>query len=289
MGAVVYYWLQLPERTAVTIPAGVSSANAGMAERGAYLVRAAGCQACHWDKANGGEPFAGGRALKTPFGTFHSPNITPDKETGIGKWIDEDFVRALTEGEGIHGEQLYPAFPYTSYAAMRVEDVLAIKAYLFTLSPVVAPAKENAVSFPVSWRPSIKGWKFLSFAGARPLGNDPSRDATWNRGRYLVAVGHCAECHTPRNSWGALVSGAALQGNANGPEGWKVPALRGADAVEFSRWSVEETAGYLKSGVKPDFDSAQGPMADVIEEGTKYLTEDDRRAVALYLKSLNGN
>lgn len=289
IGAAVYFWLQLESHTPVKIPAGMSSANVGMAERGAYLVRAAGCQACHWDKANGGQPFTGGLALKSPFGTFYSPNITPDEETGIGKWSDEDFVRALTEGEGVHGEQLYPAFPYTSYAAMRVEDVLAIKAYLFTLSPVSAPAKEHEATFPVSWRPVVKGWKFLSFAGARPLANDPSRDVSWNRGRYLVAVGHCGECHTPRNSWGAPATGAALQGNPQGIDGWKVPALVGATAEDFSRWSVEETAEYLKSGVEPSFDSVQGPMADVIEEGTTHLSDEDRLAIALYLKSLNGN
>ena len=287
VGAAVFVWLLMPSRAAVSIPDGMSSANAGMAARGAYLVRAGGCLSCHWDKKTGGQAFAGGLALATPFGTFHSPNITPDKATGIGAWSDEDFVRAVTQGQGVHGEELYPVFPYTSFSAMTVEDALAIKAYLFTLSPVSAPRRDDAIAFPFSWRALMKGWKLLFFDGARPLANDPSRDAAWNRGRYLVAVGHCGECHTPRNFLGAAIASQALQGNPSGPNGWKVPALAGAKAQNFDAWSVDEIAEYLKSGAKPDFDLAQGPMDEVIQDGTKHLTDEDRRAVALYLKSLD--
>ncbi len=288
--AAVLGWLLVPSYTPVHMPAGASSANPGMAERGAYVVRAAGCVTCHWDRKNGGRPFAGGLAFPSPFGTFYSPNITPDKETGIGRWSDEQFVRALTEGEGIHGEQLYPVLPYTSYSAMTAEDALAIKAHLATLAPVLAPRRPNDVSFPFSWRAVMKGWKLLFFSGARPLADDPAGDATWNRGRYLVvALGHCAECHTPRNAFGAQIAGEQLQGNPKGPGGGKVPALVGAKARDFAFWSVEEIAEYLKSGAKPDFDSAQGPMAEVIEDNTKHLSDQDRNAIALYLKSLNGS
>ena len=287
VGAAGFVWLLVPSRAMVEIPVGVSSANAGLAERGAYLVRASGCVSCHWDKKRGGQPFAGGLALKTPFGTFHSPNITPDKATGIGAWSDEDFVRALTEGQGVHGEELYPVFPYTSFAAMTVADALAIKAYLFTLSPVNAPRRDDDVAFPFSWRPLMKGWKLLFFGGAKPLADDPSRDATWNRGRYLVAVGHCGECHTPRGFLGAQIAERNLQGNPQGPEGWKVPALAGGNAKEFASWSVDEIAQHLKTGTKPDFDNTQGPMDEVIQDATKHLTDGDRRAIALYLKSLD--
>ena len=286
VGAAILVWLLVPARAVVTIPQGVSSANAGMAERGAYLVRAGGCVSCHTDKKSGGEPFAGGVALRTPFGTFHSPNITPDKATGIGDWSDEDFVRALTQGQGVHGEELYPVFPYTSFSAMTVEDAVAIKAYLFSLAPVEATRGADDVSFPFSWRALLKGWKLLFFAGAAPLENEASRDATWNRGRYLTAIGHCGECHTPRNFLGALSATQALQGNPSGPDGWKVPALVGPKAAH---WTVDEIATYLKSGAKPDFDQAQGPMAEVIDDATKHLSDEDRRAVALYLKSLDGN
>jgi len=288
ISAAILVWLGVPSRAHVDIPPGAVSGAPGMAERGAYLVRAGGCVSCHWDKKGGGQPFAGGLALKTPFGTFHSPNITPDTATGIGGWSDQDFVRALTQGQGVHGEELYPVFPYTSFSAMTVEDALAIKSYLFTLSPVRAPRRDDDIAFPFSWRALMKGWKLLFFAGAAPLANDPSRDATWNRGRYLVAVGHCGECHTPRNFLGAPIGSQALQGNPTGPNGWKVPALTGAKATEFAAWSVEEIATYLKSGAKPDFDAAQGPMDEVIQDATKHLTDDDRRAIALYLKSLDG-
>lgn len=288
VGAAVLVWLILPSHSTVTIPQGVASTNPGMAERGAYLTRAAGCVTCHFDRKGGGQLFAGGLALKTPFGTFNTPNITPDKETGIGSWSDEDFVRALTMGEGVHGEELYPVLPYTSYNALRVEDVLAIKAYLASLTPIAAPQKPNDLAFPYSWRALLKGWKLLFFEGAVPLADDPSKDAAWNRGRYLVAVGHCGECHTPRNDFGARVKSTELEGNPKGPEGWKVPALTGAKAANLAQWSVDEIAEYLKSGAKPDFDSAQGPMADVIKDGTAFLTDEDRQAIAHYLKSLNG-
>jgi mono/diheme cytochrome c family protein len=286
-GTAVVVWLVLPSRSAVAISPGMSSTNAGMVERGAYLARAAGCVSCHWNRKRGGKPFEGGLALKTPFGTFVTPNITPDAETGIGGWSDEEFVRALTHGEGRNGEHLYPVFPYTTYARMTVEDALAIKAYLASLEPIKSARRENDIAFPFSWRALLRGWKLLFFAGPVPLANDPSRDATWNRGRYLVdALGHCGECHTPRGALGALSQTEHLQGNARGPDGSKVPALVGPKS-KLTQWSVEETQEYLKSGAKPDFDSAQGPMAEVIEDSTKHLTDEDRRAIALYLKSLN--
>lgn len=287
LGAAVVIWFLLPSRMTVQIPQGLSSANAGMGERGAYLVRAAGCVSCHWDKKNKGEPFAGGLVFKTDFGVLYSPNITPDIETGIGHWSDEEFVRALTVGEGIHGEELYPALPYTSYSKMRVEDALAIRAHLMSLPAISAPHKANELSFPFSWRALLKAWKLFYFEGPAPLREDPARDAAWNRGHYLVvALGHCAECHTPRNAFGARIGSLELQGNPKGVNGWKVPALVGPHAKDFDSWSVDETAAYLKSGMKPDFDSAQGPMAEVIEDGTKHLSDDDRRAIATYLKSL---
>jgi mono/diheme cytochrome c family protein len=286
-GAAGVVWLISPSRSLVNIPEGLSSANEGMIDRGAYLVRAAGCVTCHWSKKAGGKPFEGGLALRTAFGTFYSPNITPDDRTGIGGMSDEDFVRALAYGENRNGEHLYPVFPYTTYARMRVEDALAIKAYLSSLEPSHGERREHDVSFPFSWRALMKGWKLLFFAGGQPLADDPSHDAAWNRGRYLVeALGHCGECHTPRGTFGQASADESLRGNPQGPDGWKVPALVGPNA-ELASWSVEEITEYLKSGQKPDFDSAQGPMADVIEDGTKHLTDEDRRAIALYLQSLS--
>ncbi len=287
VAAVVFVaWLLLPSHGEVVILPGLASTQPGMVEKGAYVVRAAGCISCHTDRKHGGAPFAGGRALATPFGIFHSPNITADAQTGIGRWSDEEFVRALQWGEGAHGEEFFPVFPYTSYSRMTVEDILATKAYLFSLQPARAANKGHDIALVLSWRPLMKAWKFLFFAGAKPTIPDATHDANWNRGRYLVtALGHCGECHTPRNVLGALDETASLRGNRSGPDGWVVPALVGATKSNFAHWSVEEIAEYLESGVKPDFDSAQGPMAEVIEDNTKFLTQEDRRAIAIYLKA----
>jgi mono/diheme cytochrome c family protein len=289
VAAGVLAWLEWPAPLA-EVPDGVTSAASGMADRGAYLVRAAACLPCHWDKKNGGQRFAGGREFATPFGTFYSPNITPDGETGIGKWSDAQFVRALQHGVGRDGEQLYPVFPYTSYRFMKVEDALAIKAYLMTQNAVHRPDKRHALSFPYSWRALVKIWKAQNGIAPQTLADDPAHDASWNRGRYIVtALGHCAECHSPRDAQGVAIASAWLEGNPTGPDGWKVPALAGAKAKGFAGWSREEIASYLQTGAKPDFDSAQGPMVEVITEGTKYLTSEDRLAIADYLKSLSAS
>jgi len=282
-----FVWLEWPAPLD-ELPSGATSAAPGMADRGAYLVRAAACLPCHWDKKNGGQRFAGGREIKTPFGTFYSPNITPDGETGIGKWSDAQFVRALKHGVGRSGEQLYPAFPYTSYRFIKVEDALAIKAYLMTQNAVHHPDKLHALRFPYSWRSLVKIWKLQHDVEPQALADDPAHDASWNRGRYLVtAVGHCAECHSPRDAQGVMIASAWLHGNLQGPDGWKVPALAGPKAKDFADWPRDQIASYLETGAKPDFDVAQGPMVEVITEGTKYLTAQDRLAIADYLKSLS--
>lgn len=285
---VVVAWLAWPARTYVQLPSGLSSSAEGMIERGAYMVRVAGCVACHTDTQRGGQPFAGGRALETAFGTFHAPNITPDVTTGIGRWSDEDFVRAVMHGEGRDGQHLYPVFPYTSYSRMHVEDVVAIKAYLFTLPPVRASVPENNVGFPYSWRGLMRGWKLL-YLDASPLPETvEGRSAEWVRGRQIVeGPGHCGECHTPRGVLGGVDASRALQGQAEGPEGWRVPALSGPRAAGFAQWTMEEVETYLDTGEKPDFDTAQGPMKEVIGESTRFLRPEDRQAMALFLKSLN--
>lgn len=286
-GSLLLAWLSWPARSPVHLPLGVSSVSAGMVERGAYMARAAGCIACHTDVDRGGKPYSGGRALATPFGTFHAPNITPDVETGIGKWSDADFVRAVMFGEGINGEHLYPVFPYTSYSRMTLDDVLSIKAYLFSLEPVRAVAPADEIAFPYSWRPLLRAWKALYLEAPRPADIALGRNSMWLRGRYLVeGPGHCGECHSPRGLLGAVEPSRALEGNREGPDGWSVPALDGARAKDFAQWSITEIATYLETGEKPDFDSAQGPMKEVIMENTRFLTEDDRRAMAIYLKSL---
>ncbi|ROR35193.1 c-type cytochrome [Inmirania thermothiophila] len=265
-------------------PAADGAGAADAVARGAYLVRAAGCKACH--TAEGGPAFAGGRALETPFGTFHTPNITPDPETGIGRWSDRDFVRALREGLAPDGSHYYPAFPYTSYTGIRDEDLLAIKAYLFSLPPVRRPNRPHALPFPVSQRWLLGPWKRLFFEPG-PLVDDPSRPAWWNRGRYLVrALGHCGECHSPRNLAGAMDEDRFLAGNPDGPEGEVVPNITPDRETGIGRWRVGDLVEVLRSGMLPDGDFVGGAMGEVIDEGTSHLTDADLEAIARYLLSL---
>ena len=254
--------------------------------RGAYLVRAAGCTSCHTDVKNNGPPMAGGRALKTPFGVFYSPNVTPDPETGIGAWSDEEFLRALREGVGPDGAHYFPVFPFTTYTRMTAADGLAIKAYLLSLPPVSRANRRHEVSPPFGWRFLQSIWKLLFFDEDR-FAPDSSRSAEWNRGAYLVtALAHCGECHTPRNMFGALQDAGALAGNNQGPEGQLVANITPDRETGIGRWSEADIVHLLKTGRKPDFDDVQGLMEEVIEDGLKHLNDDDLRAIAVYLKAL---
>lgn len=264
--------------------AGPARADDEAVARGAYLVRAGGCVACHTVKD--GQPFAGGRAMATPFGTFFTPNITADAETGIGRWSDADFLRALKQGLSPAGEHYYPVFPYTSYTRASDADLLAIKAYLFSLPAVAAPRRAHDIAFPFSVRALQAGWKLLFFRPGdfRPrVGASPA----YNRGAYLVqALGHCGECHTPRNPAGGTLIGLALAGTPNGPDGEVVPNITPDAQTGIGGWSVAEVAELLASGTTPEFDNVQGSMAEVVEDGTSRLTDGDRDAIATYLLSL---
>jgi mono/diheme cytochrome c family protein len=254
-----------------------------LVEKGAYLVRAGGCIACH--TAKDGAPLAGGHALKTPFGTFYSPNITPDPETGIGAWSDEDFVRALHEGVAPDGARYFPVFPYTSYTKMSREDALAIKAYLFSLEPVSRASREHDVGFPFSWRFLQRGWRLLNFDEGR-FDPDSGRDATWNRGAYLVeALAHCSECHTPRNVMGGLDDDMYLAGTPDGPEGQLAPNITPHE-TGIGDWSRNDLVTLMKTAMLPDFDSVQGTMEEAIEDGLKYLSDEDLAAIADYIMSV---
>lgn len=252
--------------------------------KGEYLVRAGGCLACHTAKKDG-VAYAGGHALKTPFGTFYSPNITPHPDHGIGKWSDDDFVRALHEGVGPDGGRYFPVFPYGSYTRMTRDDALAIKAYLFSLTPVARPNREHDVSFPFSWRFMQRGWRTLFFDEGR-FEPDATKSAEWNRGAYLVdALTHCGECHTPRNMFGGLKRSNYLAGTPDGPEGQSVPNIT-PHATGISDWGEGDLVSLLESGMKPDFDNVQGTMAEAIDDGLKYLTKDDLRAIEAYIYSV---
>lgn len=249
--------------------------------RGEYLVRAGGCFSCH--TAAGGGILAGGRALITPFGTFYSPNITPDPETGIGRWTDAQFLRALREGVRPDGANYFPAFPYPSFTGITDDDALAIKAYLFSLPPVHQKNRPHNVPFPFSWRFLQTAWKLLFFTPG-PFQPGADRSVGYNRGAYLVtALAHCGECHTPRNLLGAARSAQRLAGTADGPDGEVVPNITPDPDTGIGKWAKEDIVELLKTGITPEQSKVKGAMREVIDDGLKYLKDSDREAIADYL------
>jgi len=254
-------------------------------KRGAYLFAAADCASCHTDVKNNGKPLAGGRALATPFGTFYGPNISPDPKTGIGDWTEAQFHRALREGINEHGRYMYPVFPFTSFTGMSDADISDLWAFLRAQAPVEQRNKRHEVSFPFNFRFGLVFWRTLFFREG-PLAPDPAHDAEWNRGRYLAdAVAHCGECHTPRNFLGAMKTSEAYAGNPAGPDGQKAPNITPDPAKGIGKWSLDDIETVLKTGQLPDFDFVGSGMAEVVK-GTSELTDADRHAIAVYLKSL---
>lgn len=250
--------------------------------RGEYLTRAADCAACH--TVPGGQAFAGGVAFSLPMGTIYSTNITADKDTGIGTWSDDDFVRALHAGVNKEGQPLYPAFPYTSYTALSREDILAIKAYLFSLPPVHAPARTNELSFPFNQRLAIGFWNAL-FLDKQRFVPEQGKSEAWNRGAYLAtALGHCSECHTPRNSAFARKTGEDLAGAEL--QGWKAYNITSDKDHGIGAWSDQELADYLSKGHAAGRGTASGPMGEVIENSLQYLTPEDISALVAYLREV---
>ena len=269
----------------VALAAPTRAALEGVAERGAYIFAAADCAGCHTDVKNHGQPLGGGRALATPFGTFYGPNISPDRTNGIGGWSEEQFHRALREGIAPGRTHLFPVFPFTSFTGMSDQDIADLYAYLKTQSPAPQPNKPHDVGPPFGWRFTLVFWRLLFFEEG-PLKPDPAHDATWNRGNYLAnAVTHCGECHTPRNFLGALKTSQAYAGNPDGPDGQKAPNITPDPEKGIGKWSLEDIETLLSTGQKPDFDYVGSGMGEVIK-GTSTLTDADRHAIAVYLKSL---
>ncbi len=254
--------------------------------RGEYLLHAGGCLSCHTEDADGAVPLAGGRALPTPFGTFFSPNITPDPVTGIGRWSAADFLRAFWEGRAPDGSHYYPAFPYPAYTGISAEDLLAIRAYLFSLPPVTRSNRPHELPWYLQFRPILALWKLIYFAPAR-FAADEDRDAEWNRGAYLVRhLGHCAECHSPRTLLGAVDPRAELAGNPQGGENERVPNITPDRDSGIGKWTAADLELFLEVGMLPDGDFAGGSMSEVIDDNTSQLTPPDRAAIAAYLKAL---
>ena len=272
----------LPFARAVPVQAAPDQTNADVVARGKYLSDAGDCMACHTAKG-GGEPFAGGLHMQTPFGYIVTPNITPDKETGIGDWTDDQFYRVFHVGVGKNGEYLYPAMPYPWYTKVTREDVLAIKAYLMTVKPVHAPREANKMTFPFNIRTGLAAWN-EAFFHEGTFQPDPSKSADINRGAYLVeGLGHCGECH---NGNGLLGNGSAAKPLQGGPiQGWYAPNLSSDVQEGVGKYSEEQLATYLKTGQAKGMGYAGGPMAETIHDSLSKLTDADLHAIAAYLKS----
>jgi mono/diheme cytochrome c family protein len=275
----VYWWLTSP-RTLVIVAAAATAPNLA---NGQIIFNAGGCSACH---AVPNQPdrlrLGGGLAIPSPFGTFYAPNISPDPADGIGRWNEADFVNAVTRGISPEGTNYFPAFPYTSYAHVKVQDVRDLFAYVKTLAQVPGKVRDHDVPFPFNIRRNVGIWKLL-FMDDKPFMADPAHSVSWNRGAYLVnGFGHCAECHSPRNFLGGII---AAQRFAGGPdpdgEGW-VPNIT---RKGLGDWNDKDIAYFLETGQTPDGDSAGGSMVRVIRN-TSQLPAEDRAAIAEYIVSL---
>src|SRR3954465_15780555 len=278
-GLGFFWWLTIP---AVVASSSLPPRTPDLAN-GLTTFNAGGCSSCH---AVPNEPdrlrLGGGLAITSPFGTFYVPNISPDPADGIGRWTEAEFVRALTEGVSPDGFHYFPAFPYTSYQHAKTEDVRDLFAYLKTLVPISGKVRDHDVPFPFNIRRNIGIWKLL-FMDRKPFMPDPAHPASWNRGAYLVGgLGHCAECHSPRNFLGGIISTQRFAGGPNPEgEGW-VPNIT---QKGIGDWSEKDIAYFLETGEMPDGDTAGGSMARVIKN-TSRLSSQDRAAMAEYIKSL---
>ncbi len=261
-------------------PISDSTPNAAQLRRGQYLVAAGDCLSCHL--RDGGEPFAGGLGLNTPFGVIYTSNITSDRATGIGAWSSDQFYRAMHDGKGAQGHDLYPAFPYPWFRVVSREDDDAIFAYLMSLPAVSYASPKNDLAFPLNFRSFVGAWNLL-FLDSHDFQSDPEQSTEWNRGAYLVnGLGHCGGCHTPKNSFGADKSKQELHGGKL--DNWVAPDLTSNTRIGLGDWSVDDIAEFLGTG-RNAHAAAGGAMADVIRYSTSLLSDADRRAIAVYLKS----
>lgn len=280
IGLAAFWFMTAPQ----TVPASALAAtHTPDLANGEVLFNVGGCTSCH---AIPGEEdrtrLGGGRALKSPFGTFYPPNISPDPKDGIGGWSEAQFVTAMNKGTSPEGEHYYPAFPYTSYQRITFSDLRDLFGYLKTLPPVAGRVRDHDLPFLFTIRRLLGGWKFL-FLDGKPFTPNPSQSAQWNRGAYLVnGPGHCAECHSPRDAVGGILRAQRFAGGPN-PEGkgW-VPNIT---QKGLGNWSVKDIAYLLETGMTPEGDSVGGNMAEVVRNTTR-IGDADRLAMATYLKSL---
>jgi len=265
------------------VSCGVASAqdtqNFDRIERGRYLAVLSDCAACH--TAPSGQPFAGGLALQTPFGKLVAPNITPDRETGIGNMTDDEFLATLHDGRGHNGRRLYPAMPYPAYTKMTDDDVLSMRAYFATVAPVSNKVISNQLPFPLNIRLAMVFWNALNFTPGRYVPN-PQKSAEWNRGAYIVeGAAHCGTCHTPKTILGGDKNDGALAGATL--QGWFAPNITPDAHKGIGGWSKDDLVQYLKTGTN-DWTLASGPMAEAVNHSTSQMTDEDISAIATYLK-----
>ena len=275
-------WRQAPESLPAAAEASAQASPVDQASRGAYLARAGNCAACH--TAQGGRPYAGGRAIETPFGRVYSSNLTSDPTTGLGRWTEEDFWKALHHGRSRDGRLLNPAFPYVEYSRVTPEDARALWAFLRTVPPVARENTAHELPWPYRTQWALAFWRGLYF---RPMvwQEVPGQSPSWNRGAYLVqGLGHCAACHTPRDALGGYRSGAELEGYHLPAQGWYAPSLKDPGQAGVEASGRDEWVRVLKSGAGAAA-VATGPMAEVVSQSTQYLSLEDLRAMASYLAS----
>jgi mono/diheme cytochrome c family protein len=282
--AVLLVWaLNVRDEVDVKAPVATAAPSDSLIARGAYLARAGNCQTCH--TVQGGQAYAGGRGIATPFGTVFTSNLTPDDKTGIGTWSSAHFWRAMHNGRSKNGRLLYPAFPYTSYTQVTREDSDALFAYLRSLPAAVQPNQPHALRFPYQSQAALAVWRALYFSPGvyQP---DAARSADWNRGAYLVkGLGHCAACHTARNALGASDTGLDLAGGLIPMQNWYAPSMTSPYEAGVGDWDRQHIVSLLKNGVSPRA-SVTGPMAEVVQRSTQYLSDADLGAMAQFLKEL---
>jgi mono/diheme cytochrome c family protein len=285
VGAAAVVWsLNVRDEVDVEVPVAFVTSDSVIA-RGKYLTVAGNCMTCH--TARGGQPYAGGMGIATPFGTVFTSNLTPDATTGIGSWTSSHFWRAMHNGRSKDGRLLYPAFPYTSYTQVTREDSDAMFAYLRSQPAVNQPNQPNTLRFPYQSQAALAVWRALYFKPG-VYQSDASRDAEWNRGAYLVSgLGHCSACHSPRDALGGTRNSLALAGGLIPMQNWYAPSLASPHEAGVGGWDREHIVSLLKNGVTPDA-SVSGPMAEVVLRSTQYLTDQDLGAMATYLKALPG-
>ncbi len=277
-GFAVYWVVTIPG----TIPQSALAAYTPNVANGKTVFDAGGCSSCHAIPKEDRTLLGGGMALPSPFGTFYVPNISPHPTNGIGKWTEAQFATAVLKGTSPAGEHYFPAFPYGSYHLAKIEDVRDLFAYIKTLPPLSGRSREHELPFPFNIRRNVGGWKLLFFSD-KPFVPDPKQSAAWNRGSYLVnGLGHCAECHSPRNPLGGIVSSQRFAGGPNPEgEGW-VPNIT---QKRLGSWREKDIAYFLETGETPDGDRTGGIMTRVIKNMAQ-LSPEDRNAMAVYLKSL---